>query len=111
MIPIEHVQKMLVLFEDSKRLVTIKGDKYDVLLEPLPDINLQTINVNRCLLTLRAKHTIDIYYTLSKISLYKYANYNVSYYNNYLQISYIIDNNQLTNDMLINNISLMEQLI
>lgn len=111
MIAIEHIQKMLVLFEDSKRLVTIKGDKYDVLLEPLPDINIQSINPNRCLLTLRAKNNVDAHYILSKISLYKYSNYNVSYYNNYLQISYIIDNNKLTNDMIINNIALMEQLI
>lgn len=111
MVNIEHIQKMLFLFEEKKRLVTIKSEKYDILLEPLPDINTRNIKNNRTLLTLRAKKPIDIAYTLNKIIQYKYKDFNLSYYMNMLQISYIIDNNMISIDKLETNISLMESII
>lgn len=111
MIAIEHIQKLLFTFEQTKKLVIIKSDKYDILLEPLPAINLLTIGDNRCLLTLRLHNYLDPYYILQKINNYKFSHFHVSFYNNLLQISYIIDINNLTNDNVINNITLMESLI
>jgi len=111
MIAIEHIQKLLFVFEQNKKLVTVKSDKYDILLEPLPAINLPSINDNRCLLTLRINNYIDPYNILQKINTYKYSNFQLSFYNNLLQISYIIDINSLTSDNIINNITLMESLI
>jgi hypothetical protein len=111
MISIEHIQKLLFVFEQEKKLVSIKTQEYDILLEPIADINLPNIGANRCLLTLRVNKSLDHYYILTKINNYKYSNYQLSFSNNLLQISYIIDMNSLTNDIIINNIMLMETLL
>jgi hypothetical protein len=111
MIAIEYIHKLIMVFEQTKKLVTIKSDKYDILLEPLPALNLLNISDNRCLLTLRLHNYIDPYYLLLKINTYRYSSLHLSFYNNLLQISYIIDINKLTNDNIINNITLMETLI
>jgi hypothetical protein len=110
MIEIENVQKMLILFEQNQTITTIKGERYDILLETIdfPDNLGRLRNV---MLSLRSKTNFDLSYTLQKISEMKYSKFQVGFFKGNIQISYILDIKSISVNILFDNIYLMEQLL
>ena len=118
MITLEHIQKMLLLYEQRKSLTTIKTQDYDVLLEPLninktntPDTEIYKQYERNIVLSLLIHKKLDLVYSLRKICEYKYSKFNLNVDNNKLKISYTFDVKYLTLTLLVDNIHLMEQLV
>ncbi len=110
MIEIENIQKMLILFEQSHNITTIKGDKYDILLEKL-DFPDNTGTIKNAMLSLRSNKEFDLQYTLQKIIEPRYSKFQVGLFKNNIQISCNLDIKNITVNILFDNIYLMEQLI
>jgi hypothetical protein len=106
---IENIQRMLFLFEQNQKLITIKGEEYDLLLENyiFEDINKAK---GHSILSLRFHKNKDLYAILQKLHLKKFMYIQVSIFNNInLQLSYILDTN-ITIDTLLSKIQLLEEL-
>jgi len=110
MIEIENIQKMLILFEQNQTAATIKGDKYNVILEKVdfPDILGELRNA---MLSLRSNKFFDLQYILQKTAEFKYSKFQVGLFKNNIQISYILAIKDITFNVLFDNIYLMEQLL
>lgn len=110
MVEIENIQKMLILFEQNQTITTIKGEKYDVILEKI-DFPDNTGNIRNAMLSLRTNKSVDLQYTLQKVTDIKYSKFQVGLFKDNIQISYKLDMKNITINILFDNIYLMEQLL
>ncbi len=107
---IQDIQKMFLLFEQSKKLTLLQYTDYDILLEIIKDVDCWDYAYN-ALISIRVKHSKDIGYTLSKISEHMYSYYQVSYFEDKLQISCLLDVKKINVDVLIQHIQCMLKII